>query len=105
MAWFYLVLAGILEIIWAIGLKASDGFSKPLITTITVVAMIASVVLLGLAMRQLPVGTAYAIWTGIGAVGTAILGILWFKDPATAARLFCLGLILAGIIGLKLSTP
>lgn len=105
MAWFYLVLAGILEIIWAVGLKASDGFSKPLITTVTVLAMIASVALLGLAMRQLPVGTAYAIWTGIGALGTAVVGMLWFKDPATAGRLVCLGLILAGLIGLKLSTP
>lgn len=102
MAWAILFVAGLLEIAWALGLKASEGFSKPLISTLTVAAMIASVILLGLAMRQLPVGTAYAVWTGIGAVGTVICGMIWFKDPVTAARLACLGLILGGIVGLKL---
>lgn len=102
MSWILLFIAGLLEVCWAIGLKYTDGFSKPVPTVLTVVAMVASVVLLGLAMKQLPVGTAYAVWTGIGAIGTAILGIVLLGDPATGARLLCLGLIAAGIIGLKL---
>lgn len=101
MAWVYLVIAGILEIGWAIGLKYTEGFTRLVPTTLTVAAMIASVVLLGLALRDLPVGTGYAVWTGIGTVGTAILGMVVFNDPATAARLGSIALIVAGIIGLK----
>lgn len=102
MPWILLFLAGLLEIGWAIGLKYSEGFSRTLPATLTIVAMILSVVLLGLALRDLPLGTAYAIWTGIGTVGTALLGIYLFGDAATAARLACIGLIVAGIAGLKL---
>jgi len=102
MPWIILFLAGLLEITWAVGLKYTEGFSRPLPTVLTVAAMVASVVLLGLAVRHLPVGTAYAVWTGIGAVGTAICGILLFGDAATPARLACLGLVVVGIIGLKL---
>ena len=105
MHWFYLALAGALEIVWAIGLKYTDGFTRPTATLITVIAMIASVALLGLALRAIPVGTGYAVWTGIGAVGTAILGIVLFGEPATVARLGCIGLIVAGIVGLKLVSP
>ena len=104
MAWFYLFIAGLLEVGWAIGLKYSEGFTRIVPTTLTIAAMIASVVLLGLALRDLPVGTGYAIWTGIGTVGTVILGMVLFGDPATAARLGCIGLIIAGIAGLKLLT-
>ena len=92
------------EIAWAIGLKYTDGFTRLWPSVGTVAAMVVSVGLLGLAMRTLPVGTAYAVWTGIGAVGTVILGMVLFAEPATAARLFCLGLILAGILGLKLTS-
>ncbi|HEV7292679.1 MAG TPA: quaternary ammonium compound efflux SMR transporter SugE [Devosia sp.] len=101
MAWVYLVIAGLFETGWAIGLKYTEGFTRPLPTVLTVGAMIISVVLLGIALRELPVGTGYAVWTGIGTVGTAILGMYLFGDPATVARLACLGLIAAGIIGLK----
>jgi quaternary ammonium compound-resistance protein SugE len=101
MAWVYLVIAGFFEMGWAIGLKYTDGFTRLVPTTLTVAAMIISVVLLGLALRDLPVGTGYAVWTGIGTVGTALLGMYLFNDPATAARLACIGLIVAGIIGLK----
>ena len=104
MAWFILVIAGLLEIGWAIGLKYTDGFTRLVPSVLTLAAMILSVVLLGLALKTLPVGTAYAVWTGIGAVGTAILGIVLMGDPATAARLCSIGLIVAGIIGLKLVT-
>lgn len=103
MAWVVLVVAGLFEVGWAIGLKYTEGFSRPWPTVGTVAAMVASVVLLGWAMRTLPVGTAYAVWTGIGAVGTVILGIVLFGEPATVARLVCVGLILAGIVGLKLT--
>ena len=103
MAWAVLVIAGLFEVGWAIGLKYTDGFSRPWPTVGTVLAMLVSVALLGLAMRTLPVGTAYAVWTGIGAVGTVVLGIVLFGEPATAARLACVGLILAGIVGLKLT--
>lgn len=103
-AWAVLVVAGLLEVVWAISLKASDGFSKPLPSVITIVAATASFWLLGLSLRALPVGTAYAAWSGIGAVGAAALGILIFKEPANAARLACIGLIVAGIVGLKLSS-
>lgn len=102
MAWVYLTAAGLLEIIWAIGLKYTEGFTKLGTTAITVGAMVASVVLLGIALRDLPVGTGYAIWTGIGTVGTAVLGIMIFHEPATALRLASIGLIIAGIVGLKL---
>jgi quaternary ammonium compound-resistance protein SugE len=105
MAWLVLVVAGLFEIAWAIGLKYTDGFTRFWPSVATVAAMIASVVLLAIAMRTLPVGTSYAVWTGIGAVGTVILGIVLFGEPATVARLLCIGLILAGIVGLKLVTP
>ena len=101
MPWIYLTLAGLFEIGWAIGLKYTDGFTRLVPTALTVAAMIISVFLLGLALRDLPVGTGYAVWTGIGTVGTALLGMYLFGDPATAARLACIGLIVAGIIGLK----
>lgn len=102
MAWVFLVIAGLLEIVWAIGLKYTDGFTRLVPTTITVAAMVASVALLGLALRTLPVGTGYAVWTGIGAVGTVIVGILVLGEAATPLRLASVGLIVAGIIGLKL---
>ena len=104
MAWAILFVAGLLEVGWAIGLKYTDGFSRLVPSLLTVAAMTGSIILLGLALKTLPIGTAYAIWTGIGAVGTAILGIVLFGDPATAARLACIGLIVSGIIGLKLVT-
>jgi quaternary ammonium compound-resistance protein SugE len=104
MAWIYLTIAGLFEIGWAIGLKYTDGFTRLLPSLWTLASMILSIVLLGLALRTLPVGTAYAVWTGIGAVGTAALGIYLFAEPATMARLLCIGLILSGIIGLKLVT-
>lgn len=102
MAWIYLALAGVLEIGWAVGLKYTQGFTRLLPTVLTIASMIASLGLLGLALRTLPIGTAYAIWTGIGTIGTAALGIALFGEPATAARLACIALIVAGIIGLKL---
>jgi quaternary ammonium compound-resistance protein SugE len=102
MPWTYLTLAGLFEVGWAIGLKYTEGFTRPLATTLTVAAMLASIGLLGLAMKTLPVGTAYAVWTGIGTVGTVILGIVLLGDPLTVPRLLCLGLIVAGIGGLKL---
>ena len=103
MAWILLVLAGLFEIGWAIGLKYTDGFTRPLPTILTALAMVISVVLLGLAIPSLPVGTAYAIWTGIGTVGTVILGIVLFAEPATALRIGCIAMIIAGIIGLKIA--
>jgi quaternary ammonium compound-resistance protein SugE len=104
MAWLYLLIAGLLEIAWAIGLKYTDGFTRLIPSLWTVASMIASLLFLGLALKTLPVGTAYAVWTGIGAVGTAALGIYLFGEPATAARLASIGLIVAGIAGLKLVT-
>lgn len=104
MNWLILVLAGLLEIGWAIGLKYTDGFTKMLPSTLTIAAMLASIVLLSFAMKTLPVGTAYAVWVGIGAVGTAILGIFLFGESAGFWRLASLALIVAGIIGLKLSS-
>jgi quaternary ammonium compound-resistance protein SugE len=104
MNWLILVLAGLLEIGWAIGLKYTDGFTKTWPSIFTIAAMVASVVLLSLAMKTLPVGTAYAVWVGIGAVGTAIFGIWLFGESAGAWRLASLALIVAGIIGLKLSS-
>jgi quaternary ammonium compound-resistance protein SugE len=104
MAWWVLVVAGLFEVGWAIGLKYTEGFTRLWPSVATVVAMTLSIVLLAYAMRTLPVGTAYAVWTGIGAVGTVILGIVLFGESATALRLGCIGLILAGIVGLKLVT-
>jgi quaternary ammonium compound-resistance protein SugE len=104
MAWIVLVVAGVFEVAWAIGLKTTDGFTRLWPSVGTAAAMIVSVVLLAWAMRTLPVGTAYAVWTGIGAVGTVILGIALFGEAATLARLACVGLIVAGIVGLKLVT-
>ena len=103
MAWLYLLIAGLLEIGWAIGLKYTEGFSRLWPSLATIAAMILSLGFLGLALKTLPVGTAYAVWTGIGAVGTAALGIYLFAEPATALRLACIGLIVAGIVGLKLA--
>lgn len=105
MAWIILTIAGLFEIGWAVGLKYTEGFTRPIPTALTGVSLIASMILLGWAVKTLPLGTAYAVWTGIGAVGTAIVGILVFKEPATAARLVCLALIVSGILGLKLFTP
>lgn len=105
MNWLILVTAGVFEVIWAIGLKYSDGLTRLWPSVGTLVAMVFSVVLLGIAMKSLPVGTAYAVWVGVGAVGTAILGIFLFEESANIGRLLSLGLIVAGIIGLKLSTP
>jgi quaternary ammonium compound-resistance protein SugE len=96
-----LFVAGLLEIGWAIGLKYTEGFTRLVPSVLTIISMIASVALLGLSLKTLPVGTAYAVWTGIGSVGTAIFGIWLFGDPATALRIACIGLIVAGIIGLK----
>ncbi|MZR62226.1 multidrug efflux SMR transporter [Alcanivorax sp. DP30] len=102
MAWVYIFFAGLLEIGWALGLKASEGFTRPLPTVFTLIAAALSFWLLALAMRDLPAGTAYAVWSGIGAFGTVVLGIVLFQDAVSAPRLLCLGLILAGIIGLKM---
>ena len=104
MAWAYLALAGLFEIGWAIGLKYTDGFTRIVPSMLTVLSMVVSVLLLGLALKTLPVGTGYAVWTGIGTVGTALLGIYLLGEPATAVRLACIGLIVAGILGLKLAS-
>lgn len=101
MSWILLVLAGLFEIGWAIGLKYTAGFTRPVPTVLTAGAMVISIALLGLAVKSLPMGTAYAIWTGIGTVGTVILGIVLFAEPVTAMRLGCIALIVAGILGLK----
>ena len=103
MHWTYLFVAGLFEIGWAIGLKYTQGFTRPLPTLLTVASMVVSLWMLGLALKALPVGTAYAVWTGIGTVGTAILGIALLGEPATLMRLACIGLIVAGIVGLKLA--
>lgn len=105
MNWLILVLAGLFEIAWAIGLKYTDGFTRLWPSVATLVAMVISVGLLGLAMKSLPVGTAYAVWVGVGAVGTAILGIVLFNESANIGRIVSLMLIVAGIVGLKLATP
>ncbi|MCE9523957.1 MAG: quaternary ammonium compound efflux SMR transporter SugE [Alphaproteobacteria bacterium] len=105
MAWVYLFIAGLFEIVWAIGLKYTDGFTRLAPSVITIGAMTASVVMLGLALRSLPVGTAYAVWTGIGTIGTACLGIYLFDEPLTALRIGCIALIACCIIGLKIVTP
>ena len=106
MAWIILFIAGLFEIGWAVGLKYTEGFTRLVPTVFTGVSLVLSMGLLGWAVKTLPLGTAYAVWTGVGAVGTAIVGIILFKEPATAARLVCLGLIVAGILGLKVfSSP
>jgi len=105
MAWVLLLVAGLLEVGWAVGLKYTEGFTRPWPSLFTLAAMVLSVVLLGIAMKSLPVGTSYAVWVGIGAVGTAILGMVLFGEPATAGRLASLGLIVAGIVGLKMASP
>jgi len=103
MAWIILLAAGLFEVVWAVGLKAANG--RPVILAVTIAAMIASVALLYLALRDLPLGTAYAIWTGIGAVGTVLVGILWFGESADPLRVACIALIFVGIAGLKWATP
>lgn len=105
MTWIILFIAGLLEIGWAVGLKYTHGFTRLMPSLFTLASMVGSVVLLGLAMRNLPLGTAYAVWTGIGTVGTAIAGMVLLGEPAGAMRLGCIGLIVAGILGLKLLTP
>ncbi len=105
MPWTLLLIAGLLEVCWAIGLKYTEGFTRLVPSMLTVAAMVGSVVLLAMAMKSLPVGTSYAVWVGIGAVGTAILGMALFGEPVNAARLLSLGLVVAGIVGLKLSSP
>ena len=105
MAWVVLLIAGLLEVGWAVGLKYTEGFTRLWPSVATGVALVASMILLATAVRTLPLGTGYAVWTGIGTVGTAVLGIVLFREPATVWRLMCIGLIVAGIIGLKLATP
>jgi quaternary ammonium compound-resistance protein SugE len=105
MAWVILVVAGLFEVAWAIGLKYTDGLTRPWPTVGTVLAMIISLWLLGIAMKSLPVGTAYSVWVGVGAVGTVILGIVLLGEPANAGRLVSVALVVAGIIGLKLAAP
>ena len=105
MSWFILLIAGLFEVAWAIGLKYSEGFTRLWPAVGTVLAMAVSLWLLGLAMKTLPVGTAYAVWVGVGAVGTALLGIALFGESASVGRLLSLLLILSGIVGLKLATP
>ncbi|MCC7273729.1 MAG: quaternary ammonium compound efflux SMR transporter SugE [Alphaproteobacteria bacterium] len=105
MAWIVLVVAGLFEVGWAVGLKYTEGFTRLWPTVATALSMVVSLGLLGLALRALPLGTAYAVWTGVGTVGTAILGMVLFHESADVVRLVCIGLIVAGIVGLKLVTP
>jgi quaternary ammonium compound-resistance protein SugE len=105
MAWLLLFAAGLFEVGWAVGLKYTEGFTRPIPTLLTVVSMIASLGLLGLSLKTLPLGTAYAIWTGVGTLGTAAFGILLLGEPSTVTRLGCIGLIVTGIVGLKLVSP
>jgi quaternary ammonium compound-resistance protein SugE len=102
MEWFYLVVAGVFEIGWAIGLKYSHGFTKTLPSILTIIGMVASFYFLSLSLKSLPIGTAYAIWTGIGTIGTVLLGIILFKEPINTMRIVCIVFIVSGIIGLKL---
>jgi quaternary ammonium compound-resistance protein SugE len=104
-AWTLLIVAGLLEVVWAVGLKYTEGFNRLLPSIITLTAMVLSIVLLGRALRTIPVGTGYAVWTGIGAVGTAVIGILLLGEPRTAGRLVAIVAIVGGIIGLKLASP
>lgn len=101
MSWFVLFVAGLFEVGWAVGLKYTEGFTRPVPSLLTAASMLISLGLLGLALKSLPLGTAYAVWTGIGTIGTALLGIYLFGEAATVARLVCIGLIVAGIVGLK----
>lgn len=105
MAWTLLLLAGLMEIGWVIGLKYSEGFTRLVPSVLMIAAIAASMLLLGMAVKSIPLGTAYAVWTGIGAAGTVVVGILLFHEPATAIRLACVVMILAGIVGLKLTSP
>lgn len=105
MAWVFLGLAGLFEVVWATSMKMSAGFTRITPTAITILAMIVSFTFLSMSLKALPLGTAYAIWTGIGAVGTALVGIVLFGESANLARIACIGLIAAGIVGLKLATP
>jgi quaternary ammonium compound-resistance protein SugE len=105
MTWLILFCAGLLEVVWAVGLKYTDGFTRWGPSAVTLAAMAGSVALLGMAVRHLPLGTAYAVWTGIGTVGTALVGMVVLGEPAGAVRLACIGLIVAGIVGLKLLAP
>lgn len=103
MSWLYLLLAGVLEVAWAIGLKYTHGFSRPLPTLLTLGGVVASLWLLSVAVRGIPIGTAYAIWTGIGALGAALMGIVLFREPVTLARIACLLMLLVALVGLKLT--
>ena len=105
MAWIWLILAGLLEVVWAIGLKYTEGFTRLVPSVITAAAMIASIYFLALAVRSIPIGTGYAVWTGIGAVGVAILGMILFNEPRDLLRIGSIALIVAGIVGLKLVSP
>lgn len=105
MAWLILFVAGLFEVGWAVGLKYTEGFTRLQPTVLTAVALISSMALLGVALKTLPLGTAYAVWTGIGTVGTAVLGMVLFREPATTLRLVCILLIVVGIVGLKFVTP
>lgn len=105
MSWIWLLLAGLLEVVWAVGLKYSQGFTRVWPSTLTLAAMAGSVFLLALAVKTLPLGTAYAVWTGIGAVGTVVFGMVVLGDPATAGRIVCLAMIIGGIAGLKMLSP
>ena len=105
MSWVYLILAGLLEIVWAVGLKCTAGFSRLGPSVLTVGAMIASFVFLGQALKTIPVGTGYAVWTGIGAVGVAIIGMVWLGESREILRILCIGLIVAGVIGLRVFAP
>ena len=105
MPWTILVIAGLLEVTWAIGLKYTDGFTRPLPSVLTVAALVASVVLLANSSKEIPIGTAYAVWVGIGATGAVILGVVLFREPITAARIGFLGLLVVSILGLKLTAP
>jgi quaternary ammonium compound-resistance protein SugE len=103
-AWLILFIAGLLEIVWAVSMKASAGFTRMPLTILTIAAAWASFILLGLSLKVLPVGTAYAVWTGIGAIGAAILGVALFHEPVTAARIGCIALIVGGIVGLRVTS-
>ena len=105
MAWVYLLVAGLLEVGWAVGLKYTEGFTRLVPSVLTLVSMVASVLMLGIALKSLPLGTAYAVWTGIGTLGTVIFGIILFSEPTDALRIASIALIVAGIVGLKLVTP
>lgn len=102
MQWIYLLIAGLFEVSWAVGLKLSNGFTNLTISILTVIGMVASFYFLAISLKSIPLGTAYAIWTGIGTVGTVILGIILFKEPITIMRMICITLIIAGITGLKI---